>query len=121
MSPRGAVFDGSRNDVVTPRIELERGIYRGIIRLRPATGENNLSRFTPEERGDALTRQINRPANLRAKGIAARGIAVVLGQKGQHLLEHSGIELRRGVVIEINDLLARDHGSVQFMLSGPAR
>ncbi len=110
MTRRRAVLDRGRDDVLPCRIELERGIYRGIIGLRAAAGENDLARLAPEERRHALAREIERTPHLRTKTIAARRVPEIFGEKWQHFLDHGRIELRGRVVIEIDDLLAGDHG-----------
>ena len=52
----------------------------------------------------------DRTPYLRAEPVATRRIPEKLREKRQHFLDHGWIELRGRVVIEINDLLAGDHG-----------
>ena len=110
MAPRRAVFDRGRDDVLPGRIELQRGIDRRIIGLRPAARENDFARLASEQCRHALPREIDRTPDLRAEPVAARRIPKIFGEKRQHFLDHRWIELRGRVVIEINDLLAGDHG-----------
>ena len=110
MAPGRAVFDRGRDDVLSSRIELERGIYRRVIGLRAAAGENDLAWLAPKERSHPLARQIYGAPHLRAEPVAARWISEILGEKRQHFFDHGRIELRGRVVIEIDDLLAGNHG-----------
>jgi hypothetical protein len=42
---------------------------------------------------------------LGGKEIAGRRIAVILPEKRQHFLDYGGVELRRGVVVEVNEFV----------------
>ena len=104
-----AVFYRTGHNMFAARLELHCGIDRGVVRLGPATRENNFARFAPEQCGRALARQIDRLPYLHAESITARWIAVAIRQEWQHLLHHRRIELRRGVVVEVDNLIASDH------------
>lgn len=80
MAKRRAVFDRGRDNVLPGRVELERGIERRVVRLRPATRENDFARLAAQQRRDPLAREIDRAPHLRAERVAARGIAVVIRQ-----------------------------------------
>ena len=110
MAPRRTVLDRGRDDMLSGRIQLQGGIYGRIIGLRAAARENDFARLTPKQGGQALPREIDRASHLCAEPVAARRIPEILGEKRQHFFDHGRIELRGRVVIEINDLLAGDHG-----------
>ena len=106
----GVVLDRGGHDVAPLGRHLESGMKRGVIRFRPAAGENDLVRLATEERGDAFMREIDRFLHLGAETVRAGGIAVLGGQERHHLLQDLGIDPGAGVVIEINDFQACDCG-----------
>ena len=99
----GVVLDRGRDDVAPLGRHLERGMKRGVVRFRPAAGENDFVRLATEQGGHPLVRQLGRLFHLGAETMRARGIAVMGGQERHHLLQHRGIDPGAGIVIEIND------------------
>ncbi len=108
----GVVFDRGRHDVTSLGRHLERGMQRGVVRFRPATGEDDFVRLAAEQGRHPLMRQIDRLFHLRAEAMRARGIAVVGGQEWHHLLQHGRIDPGAGVVIEINNFSRSRHGKI---------
>ncbi len=78
-----------------------------IVRFRPAARKNNFRWFTTQQRRQPFASKIDGFSRFPGKAIPARRVAVIFGQERQHFLDHGGIELGRGVVIEVNDFIIR--------------
>ena len=99
-----AVLDRRGEDGATIRTQGEGRADRGIVRLGAATGEDDLLRLRPDERGDLLPGLMDGLARRASEAISGRGIAVGLVEPRAHRLEHLWRDTGRGVVVEI------DHG-----------
>ena len=64
-----------------------------IIGFCAAAGENNFRRFTAEQRSEPFPRKIYGFSSHGREAVSTRRVAVILGQKRQHFLDHSGIKL----------------------------
>jgi len=82
---------------------------RGVIRFRSAAGEHDFGRFAAEEGGDLFARPFDRIAHLRRKLITTWWVSEIFLQKRPHRLQDGRIDRRRRVVIEISDLVRRNH------------
>src|SRR4030095_5741216 len=91
----------------TTNLELQRRIDYGIIGFCAAAGENNLRRLTPEQRRQPFSRKVNGLPRHGGEAVSARRVAIILGQKRQHFLDHRRIKRRGSVVIEIDDFVIR--------------
>src|SRR5206468_10792802 len=79
----------------------------------------DFARFAAEERRDLFPRLLDRIAQLRSKLITTRRIGEIFLQKRLHRLLYRRIDRRRRVVIEVSDLVRRDHGKgLMVSLSG---
>src|SRR5438552_15080221 len=85
--------------------KLYRRIDDRIIRLRSAAGENNFRWFTAEQRSEPFPRKSYAFSSHGRIAVSTRRVAVILGQKRQHLLDHSGSRLRPSIVIDRADLV----------------
>ena len=73
-----------------------------IVALRGAAGENNRPRFSADQIGDLAARQLHCFFRLLAENmLAAGGVAVMLGEIGQHHFHDAGINAHRGVVVQV--------------------
>ena len=70
----------------------------------------------PSRRASVLARRADVGGHLAAEGVHAGGVAVVVGEIGQHGLEHLRGHLGGGVVVEVNDV--RHHGTSSTTSSG---
>ncbi len=104
-----AVFDGACDHMLATRLKLQRRIDYRIVRFCSAAGENNFRRLTPEQRRQPFAGKIDSFSGLGRKAVPTRRITVIRGQERQHLLEHSGIELRGSIVIKVNDFVFGHH------------
>ena len=105
----GTVFDSARDHMLPTWITLQSRVDYRIVRFRATAREHNFRRLTPEQRCEPFAGQIDSLSRFRGKRITARRIAVMLPQKRHHLLDHARVELRRRIVIEVNQLVCRSH------------
>ena len=99
----GGMLDFGGDDVLPVGIEAERGGDGGVVGFGAAACEKNLARLASEQPGDLLAGFVNRGGGFFPEGIRAGWVAVLLGQKRQHFLDHGGINLRGGVVVQIDE------------------
>ncbi len=104
-----AVFDGACDHMLATRLELQRRIDCRIVRFCSAAGENNFRRFTREQRRQPFAGKIDSFSDSSRKAVSTRGVAVVCRQERPHFLDYNRIELRGGVVIEVNDVAVWHH------------
>ena len=102
------VLDRGGDDMLPLGRHLEGGMERGVIRFRPAAGENDLVRLATEQGGDALVREFDRFLHLGAETMRAGRIPVLGGEKRHHLLQDLRVDPGAGVVIEINDFAGHE-------------
>jgi hypothetical protein len=93
--------------MLAERLKLQRRIDHRIVRLRSAAGENNFRRFTPKQPRQPIASQIDGLSRLGSKAIPSRRIAVILPKKLHHFLDYGRIELRGGIVVEVNEFVVR--------------
>ncbi len=67
----GVVFDRGRHDVASLGRHLQRGMQRGVVRFRSATGEDDFVRLAAEQSRHPLMRQIDRLFHLGAEAMRA--------------------------------------------------
>jgi hypothetical protein len=106
----GLVLDLRRDDVVAlVLVELCHALDGEVVRLGGARGEDDLLRVLgAEQRRQALTRDAHGLFGDPAEGVvAARGVAELLREVRQHLLEHARVDGRGRVVVHVNRELDR--------------
>ena len=100
----GLVLGRLGDDVVALlAIHLGDALDGKVVALGGAGGEDDFFRGRADQLGDPLARLLDRllghPAELM---IAAGGVAEVLGEVGQHLLQHARIDARGGMVVHVD-------------------
>ena len=82
---------------------FEHAANRRVIAFRTATGENHFDGIGgADQSGDLRPRLIDFLADLAAKTMNARRIAIMLRQKRQHRLCDLGQHSGRRIIIEVN-------------------
>ena len=97
-----AVLHSASHQVLTVPVEKQSGLNCTVVGLRPAAGEDDLGRFASQQIRDLLSCEVycfRRPFTER---IRTRRIPVLILQERQHLLQNLGIDLSRGVIVEVN-------------------
>src|SRR6266480_2130326 len=105
------MLNRSGNDVLALRARFEGGMKRGVVRFRSTTGKHDFARFAAKKCGDLFPRLLDGIAHLRREPITARWVGEIFLQKRPHRLQYRRIDCRRRVVIEVSDLVRRDHGT----------
>src|SRR5581483_10793749 len=83
--------------------ELRRPLDRQVVGLGRARGENDLARVGADQPGNVAPRRLDRRQRIPAVDVAlAVRVAEMLGEIGQHRLEHARVERGRGLVVEID-------------------
>ena len=92
------------DDVVALFAVHFRGAFeRQVVRFGGAAGEDDLLRRRVDQTGDLRARVLDRFFGRPAKGVvAARGIAELLVEVGQHRFDHARVHRSGGVVIHVN-------------------
>ncbi len=98
-----AVLDARGDHVLAVRIQRQRGVDRGVVRLRAATGKKDFPRLASQQGRHLVPRPLDGLGRALAKPVGARWIAILLGQVGHHRLHHRGIGFGRGVVVQIDE------------------
>src|SRR5271169_2894692 len=97
-----AVLHSASHQVLTVPVEKQSGLNCTVVGLRPATGEDDLRRFASQQIRDLLSCEVYCFRRPFAERIRTRRISVLILQERQHLLQHLGIDLGRGVIVEVN-------------------
>ena len=111
-----AVLDAAGDDVAAVAVGLERAVESGVVALAAAAREDEFGGVAIDQRGDLLAGGVERAADAAAEAVGAGGIAVEVGQVGQHRLDDRGIKRRGGVVVEVDD--RRRHRRGRFKIQG---
>ena len=96
------VLDPGGDDVALVGIGGEGREDGGVVALGAAAGEDDLIRVGAEQGRHLLAGLWTLPAHLAAEGVHAGGVAVELGEIGQHGLHHLGGHPGGGVVVQID-------------------
>ena len=114
----GMMLDLRRDDVAAAMAQsrLRERADDPVVALAAAAREEEFIRLSIEERGELAPRLAYGLARRAAGGVEARGIAELLAEVRQHLLDDARIDGRRRRVIEI-DRLHRAHPTF-FACSG---
>src|SRR6185312_3902416 len=102
----------ARDDVVAlVFVELVDAFEREVVALGRAAREDDLFfALRADELGDALARVVDRFFGDPAEVVAARGgVAELLGEERNHLLEHARVDRRRRVVVHEDGKLDAHH------------
>ena len=97
------------------RVAFRLGLYRredgGRVGLGAAGGKDDFRvMLGAEQRLNLTAGLLQRLADFTAEGVNRRGVAEMLREERQHRFDHSGIDPRRGVVVQVNRF--RFHGAV---------
>ena len=95
---------GHRGDQVIATVaERARGPFdRQVVGFAGAAGEDDLSGTRPDQPGDLLARSVNRFLGVPSERmLPARGVAESNGEVRQHRVEHTRIDRRGRVIVEI--------------------
>jgi len=95
----GVVLDSGGNEVVTGSEDAEEC---GIIALRAAGGEDDLSGAAVEERGNLFAGALDRGAGVLAVLVDGGGVAEGVNKEGPHGLQHLGEERGGGIGVHVN-------------------
>ena len=91
------------NTARMPASETRRALDRQIVRFGGARRENHLAGIGADKRGDLASRLLDRLGSNPAVSMAhAVRIAELLGEIGQHRVEHAGVDPGRGLIVEID-------------------
>src|SRR5258705_379210 len=106
------MLDGSREHVPFFRMRDQRAVKRGIIALRAATGEDDLTRISIDQPGHFCARFLNMLRHLMTERIRARGVAPEFAEERKHCRQHFRSDSSGRVVVKIvNRLLAHTFSS----------
>src|SRR6516162_9398513 len=95
---------GDDGDEVVPLALVHGGdaLDRQVVALGGPAGKDDLARVGPDQGGDLGAGLFDGPLGaLPEKVVPAGGVAVVVGEVGEHRLHHARVGARRGVVIEV--------------------
>lgn len=96
------MLDAARDDVTTPGPPVpENPPERGVVGLRPARRKDNLPGFGADKISDGPPRLFYHRPRLLAERVDRAGVAKRPLEGGKHRLDHQGIGLRRGAVVEV--------------------
>jgi hypothetical protein len=99
----GLVLDGGGEDPVGRLGGALDGAAQDLVGgLGAAGGEDDLAGLGAEQVGDALAGPFDGAAGALAPPVNAGGVAEVLAQEGEHLVEHFGVDGGGGVVVEVD-------------------
>ncbi len=93
------------DDVIAPQraVEARGALDREVVGFGRARGEDDLARLGTDQRGDLAASLLHRFRGFAAIGMRRRmRVAELLGEPGQHLLEHAPVDRRRRLVVEID-------------------
>ena len=97
------VFRTRANQMTTARrVRAGKSEHGEVIRLRPATRENQLVRFRAEQVREPVARIIHAGARFASGRVNARRIAMMPLEKRQHRFERRRAKRRGRIVIEID-------------------
>ncbi len=98
------VFGGSRDEMIAlGPIHGGNALENEIVALGCAAGEDDVTRMSADQAGHLLTGLLHSLLGLPAECVGETGgIAVTLGEIGQHHLDHARIGPRRGVVVQVD-------------------
>ncbi len=98
----GRMLDGAGDEVVAAiTVGEEDSLQRMVVRLGAAAREDDLVRCGAEQLGDLTTRPLHRRLRRRARPVAVRRIAEMVGEERPHGLRGLGSERRAGVEVEV--------------------
>ncbi len=99
----GFVFDGSGNHMLfTAASRLNDSENGVVVRLCAAAGENDFLGAGADEGGNLLTGGLHGGAGALAGSVDGGSVGKFAGEIGKHGVEHSGLDGRGGVEIEID-------------------
>ena len=101
------MLDRASDDVPLVGIQCQCGLDRGVDGFRPTAGKKQFVHMASGQSSHASPGLIEGLRCLPPKGIGAGGIPVAAPQPGHHRLKNLRVDLRGGIVIEINH---RTHG-----------
>ncbi len=108
----GVVFGAGRDDVAAGFLQRVGGAPDGgVVGLGAAAGEYHLAVAAVERFGHALAGGVQSVAGFLPDGVDAGGVAVELGEIGQHRLEHALVHRRGAGVVKV-DVVLGGHSSV---------
>jgi hypothetical protein len=73
-----------------------------VVRFGRSAREDDLRGFASQEERQPLPRLFDARPDRNTEAVAARGVAELLLEIGQHLVEHHWIDGRAGVIVEID-------------------
>ena len=100
----GFVFGDLRDDVIALfAVHFRGALEREVIRFRRAAGEDDFLGRRVDQAGDLRARVLHSFLGRPAEGVvAARGVAELLVEVGQHRFDHARVHRSGGVVIHVN-------------------
>ena len=106
----GGMFEGRGNDVISPAAMRPCSTLDGmVVRFRPAAREEDLGGSASEQSRHLSAGLLDALAGLNTVFVAARGVAEMLPDVGEHGRGNLGADGRSGVVIQV-DGFHRNHG-----------
>ena len=104
----GRMLNGGGDQVPFLRIGVQGADDGEIVALGTTAGEHYLARLLRPQQGlDLFPGRGHLVAGTGSEGMHARGVAEMVGQQGDHLLEDFRGHRGRGVVVEVDALLRR--------------
>ena len=108
----GVVFCGAGDEVIFFGVETAGGEDGGVVGFGAAAGEDDFVGVAVEEGGGLFAGEVDCFADGFGGGVGAGGVGEVILEEREHGLEDGGVELRGGVVVEV------DHAGWRVMACG---
>lgn len=98
----GGVFDTTDNESFAGGAHGEEAVECGVVRFCASAGEEDFLGIASEQLRDLKARLFDGLAGFLAEAVGAAGIAVAIGEEGEHGVADGWVELGGGVVVEID-------------------